>query len=74
MMKLLGSLVIIVASLGIIYGGLRYIRFSKATFAKANVKVDFTKTPAAVGFAPGIIGALIMLVGFAGCVWGLMLF
>ena len=34
MMKLLGSLVIIVASLGIIYGGLRYIRFSKNGAAK----------------------------------------
>lgn len=67
------GIVIILVSIGIISVGVRYVRTSKAAFAKAGVKVDFKKTPATYGFAPGIMGAIIIIVGVAGLVWGAMI-
>ncbi len=70
--SLLGIVVLLI-SLGIVYGGFRYVRSGKRAYASAGVKVDFNKTPAAYGFAPGVIGTIIMLVGVCGIVWSLIL-
>ncbi|GEN94138.1 hypothetical protein PET01_01880 [Pediococcus ethanolidurans] len=72
-MKSFLGIIIILVSIGIISVGIRYARTSKATFAKAGVKVDFKKTPATYGFAPGIMGAIIIIIGIAGLVWGAMI-
>ncbi|AMV65068.1 Hypothetical protein ADU71_1170 [Pediococcus damnosus] len=71
-MKTFLGIIIILISIGIIYLGIRYIRDNKKTYAKAGVKVDFKKTPVANGFAPGLIGTMMILVGICDLVWGVV--
>lgn len=73
MSKVIVGIAIIMVSLVIMYVGYKYMRVSKATTDKAGIKVDFKKTPATGGFAPGITGAVIMLTGLFGCIWGFFL-
>lgn len=67
------GIIINLISIGILWIGIRYVRINKERFVKAGVKVDFKKTPATYGFAPEITGAIIIIVGIAGLVWGAML-
>lgn len=73
MLQIVLGIAILVISLGVVYGGYRYAQIGKAKFADAGVKVNFSRTPAAYGFAPGVMGTLIILVGICGMVWGLIL-